>query len=91
MKQLVIHRPELLTTMAQLMQEVRGTYVSLAAERAATQGQAELAVGLVLAAMGRVMHQDNTSEQALALRLRTAVAELVSVSDAPLAPAATTA
>jgi AcrR family transcriptional regulator len=87
MKQLVIHRPELLTTMAQMMHEVRGTYVALAAERAASQEQAELAVGLVLAAMGRIMHQDNPADLSLAQRLRETVDELVSVSAVPLAPA----
>jgi AcrR family transcriptional regulator len=86
MKQLVVRRPELLTTMAQLMQEVRGTYVALAAERAANQEQAELAVGLVLAAMGRVMHENKSADLPLAERLRTAIDELVSVSAVPLEP-----
>jgi AcrR family transcriptional regulator len=86
MKQLVIRRPELLTTMAQMMHEVRGTYVSLAAERAANQEQAELAVGLVLAAMGRIMHHDNPADLSLAQRLRETVAELVSVSAVKLSP-----
>jgi AcrR family transcriptional regulator len=87
MKQLVIRRPELLTTMAQMMHEVRGTYVALAAERAASQEQAELAVGLVLAAMGRIMHQDNPADLSLSQRLRDTVDELVSVSAVPLTPA----
>jgi AcrR family transcriptional regulator len=87
MKQLVLHRPELLTTMAQMMHEVRGTYVSLALERAANQEQAELAVGLVLAAMGRIMHQDNPADLSLSQRLRETVAELVSVSAVKLSPA----
>jgi AcrR family transcriptional regulator len=86
MKQLVIRRPELLTTMAQLMQEVRGTYVALAAERAASQEQAELAVGLVMAAMGRVMHQENAAELPLGERLRNAIDELVGVSAVQLEP-----
>ena len=91
MKQLVIRRPELLTTMAQLMQEVRGTYVALAAERAASQEQAELAVGLVMAAMGRVMHQNSAADSPLGERLRNAIDELVSVSAVPLEPYSPTA
>jgi AcrR family transcriptional regulator len=86
MKQLVLRRPELMTTMAQLMQEVRGTYVALAAERAASQEQAELAVGMVFAAMGRVMHEDNAADLSLGERLRNAVDELVSVSAVQLEP-----
>jgi AcrR family transcriptional regulator len=86
MKQLVLRRPELMTTMAQLMQEVRGTYVALAAERAASQEQAELAVGMVFAAMGRVMHEDNAANLSLGERLRNAVDELVSVSAVQLEP-----
>jgi AcrR family transcriptional regulator len=91
MKQLVLRRPELMTTMAQLMQEVRGTYVALAAERAASQEQAELAVGMVFAAMGRVMHEDNAANLSLGERLRNAVDELVSVSAVPLEPYSPTA
>jgi AcrR family transcriptional regulator len=87
MKQLVIRRPELLTTLAQMMYEVRGSYVALALERSANQDQAELAVGLVLAAMGRVMHQDNPADLSLAERLRETVSELVSVSTVKLSPA----
>jgi AcrR family transcriptional regulator len=86
MKQLVFRRPELLTTVAQMMHEVQGTYVALALERAASQEQAELAVGLVLAAMGRLMHQDNPGDVSLSQRLRNTVDEMVSVSAVPLSP-----
>jgi hypothetical protein len=86
MKQLVIRRPELLTTMAQLMHEVRGTYVSLAEERATSREQAELAVTLVLAAMGRVMHVEVDSELSLAERLRNNVDLIVGVNGAALGP-----
>lgn len=86
MKQLVIRRPELLTTMTQMMLEVRGKFVALAAERAANQEQAELAVSLVLAAMGRVMHEERGSDVPLAERLRKTVELLVSVNGAALGP-----
>jgi len=44
-------------------------------------------VGLVLAAMGRIMHQDNPADLSLSERLRKTVEELVSVSAVPLTPA----
>jgi AcrR family transcriptional regulator len=85
MKQLLSQRPELLTTLTSMMVEVRGTYIALAAERASSAGQAELAVALVLTAMGLVMHDDSASEAPLADRLRETVARLVAVGAAELA------
>jgi len=73
MKQLIGRRPELLTTMTQMMVEVRGKYVALAAERASSREQAELAVTLVMAALGRVMHDEAGSDAPLAGRLRETV------------------
>jgi AcrR family transcriptional regulator len=81
MKQLVIRRPELITTMTQAMLEVRGKFVALAAERASSREQAELAVTLVLAAMGRVMHDDSERDIPLAQRLRETVERLVAAND----------
>ena len=86
LKQLVIRRPELLATMTQMMIEVRGTFVALAAERASTHEQAELAVSLVLAALGRVMHDEGGSDAPLAERLRETVALLVEVNAEVLGP-----
>jgi AcrR family transcriptional regulator len=86
MKQLILRRPELLTILSQMMVEVRGQYIALASERAATSEQAELAVSLVMSALGRVMHDDNSSDAPLATRLRETVDLLVGVSGAPLAP-----
>jgi AcrR family transcriptional regulator len=59
MKQLMMRRPELLTILSQMMIEVRGQYIALASERAASPEQAELAVSLVMSAFGRVMHDDS--------------------------------
>ena len=84
MKQLIGRRPELVTTMTQMMIEVRGQYIALAVERASSQEQAELAVGLVFAALGRVMHHETGSDAPLADRLFETVTQFVAVSAAPL-------
>ena len=86
MKHLVLRRPELLPSVTQMMLEVRGKFVALAAERANSQEQAELAVALVLAAMGRVMHEDTDTDVPLAQRLRETVDLLVGVNGEALAP-----
>ena len=86
MKQLVARRPELLTTMTQIMLEVRGKFVALAAERASTHEQAELAVTLVLAALGRVMHDDGVTDVPLAQRLRETVDLMVEANSEVLRP-----
>jgi AcrR family transcriptional regulator len=86
MKQLIVRRPELLTILSQLMLEVRGQYTALAAERAASAEQAELAVSLVMSALGRVMQNDDGRDAPLAKRLRETIDQLVDVSSAPLAP-----
>jgi AcrR family transcriptional regulator len=86
MKQLILRRPELLTILSQMMVEVRGQYIALATERAATTEQAELAVSLVMSALGRVMHDDSGSDAPLATRLRDTVDLLVDIAGAPLAP-----
>jgi AcrR family transcriptional regulator len=86
MKQLMMRRPELLTILSQMMIEVRGQYIALASERAASPEQAELAVSLVMSAFGRVMHDDSGSDAPLATRLRETVDQLVGVSSVPLAP-----
>ena len=86
MKLLVIRRPELLPTMTQLMLEVRGKFVALAAERATSKEQAELAVTLVLLALGRVMQDESESDAPLGERLRETVALFVGVNGEPLQP-----
>ncbi len=86
MKRLIVHRPELVTTMSQIMMEVRGKYVSLAAERASSQARAELAVALVFTALGRVMHEEDDSDATLTDRLRETVQLLVGVAGDRLEP-----
>jgi AcrR family transcriptional regulator len=80
MKQLIGRRPELVSTMTQMMIEVRGQYIALAVERASSQEQAELAVALVFAALGRVMHHETGSDAPLADRLFETVTQFVAVT-----------
>ncbi|HEX4058691.1 MAG TPA: TetR/AcrR family transcriptional regulator [Galbitalea sp.] len=86
MKSLLARNPELLPTLSQKMIELRGQFVSLAAERAIDEPHAELAVALVMAAVGRVIHENSDSDARLEDRLRTAVEELVNVYEQPLCP-----
>jgi AcrR family transcriptional regulator len=90
MKSLLTRNPELLPTLSQRMVELRGEFIALAAERAVDEEQAHLAVALVMAAVGRVMHVGaesvSDSDEPLDDRLRAAVAELVRVSEQPLCP-----
>jgi AcrR family transcriptional regulator len=84
-KKLVAARPELLTTVTQMMGDVRGQYFALATERASNRRQAELAVTLVMAAMARVMHDDMDSERPLGDRLAETADAIVSVHAEQLA------
>ncbi|MBK4348453.1 TetR/AcrR family transcriptional regulator [Lacisediminihabitans changchengi] len=83
-KELVLRRPELMTHLSQMMIAVRGEFVSLAAERAHSPEQAELAVGLVLTALGRVMHEDSEHGVALADQLRKTVRNIIEVAELQL-------
>jgi AcrR family transcriptional regulator len=85
MKQLVLARPELMTTLTQMMHEVRGQYIALASERASSPEVAELAVTLVMTAMNRVMHQDPESDEPLGERLLANVNAIVGVYGEELA------
>jgi AcrR family transcriptional regulator len=87
-RQLIARRPELLTTLSQMMTEVRGQFVALAVERSSSLDQAELAVTLVMAALSRVMHDENRSAASLSEQLRTMVGRLVEVGRSELAPLA---
>jgi AcrR family transcriptional regulator len=84
MKQFLIRRPELLTTATQMMVEVRETYVALAAERAENREQAELAVGLVMAALSRIMHDGRQSDAPVPEQLKETVGRLIAVGQAEL-------
>lgn len=79
-KKLALRHPELLTTMAQMMTEVRDQFVSLAAERAQSREQAELAVALVMSALSLVMHDQNGSDLSLSSRLKETVDLLAKVN-----------
>lgn len=87
-KALLKRHPELITTMSQAMLEMRGQFVALAAERARSSADAELAVAVVMAAMGRVMHESDASSETLTRRLQRAVAALRGVIDEQMAPVA---
>jgi hypothetical protein len=88
MKSLIMRNPELIPTLSQRMMEFRGQFVDLASERTATREQAELAVSLIMAALGRLMHVDEveSSDAPLSDRLRQSVRELVDVNALPLLP-----
>ena len=83
----LIHRhPELMAPLSQMMSEVRGQFVTLAQERATSREQAELAVTLVMAALSRIMHDDNARESALSQQLLETVERLVDVGRENLEP-----
>ena len=86
MKRLIVRRPELLPTISRMMIDVRSQFISLAAERATSPVQAELAVSLVMAALTRVMHDENSSDEPLTDRLRETVDLLIGVSREQLEP-----
>ncbi|MES2170303.1 MAG: helix-turn-helix domain-containing protein [Actinomycetota bacterium] len=89
MKHLMARHPELMVTLSRMMIEVRGQFVTLAAERAAGIEQAELAVTLVMAALGRIMHDDDRSDRSVAEQLMETVDCLVAVVSEKLLPART--
>ncbi|WP_434317416.1 TetR/AcrR family transcriptional regulator [Leifsonia sp. P73] len=79
MKQLLHRRPELLTTATRIMVEVREMYVDLAARRARSRSEAELAVILVMAALSKVLHDDNASEEPISAQLKATVRQLLAL------------
>ncbi|MCU1413654.1 MAG: TetR family transcriptional regulator [Microbacteriaceae bacterium] len=87
MKHLMTRHPELMVTLSRMMLEVRGQFVALAAERAATTLQAELAVTLVMAALSRVMHDDSGSDRSMTEQLKATIDGLVGVVGEKLLPA----
>ncbi len=86
-KPLILRHPELMSTLSQMMGEVRGQFVALAAERARGRDQAELAVTLVMAALSRIMHDDDDTEVSLSEQLLDTVGRLVEVGREELGPA----
>ncbi|HEX4402926.1 MAG TPA: TetR family transcriptional regulator [Galbitalea sp.] len=85
-KSLVMRHPDLLAIVSKMLVEVRDQFVALAAERADTSEQAELAVTLVMAAMGRVTHDENVLDVPLAIRLRESVDRMVEVAGIQMRP-----
>jgi AcrR family transcriptional regulator len=77
-KSLLVRHPELLSTLSGTMIELRSQFVALAAERAASQEQAELAVALVMAALGRGIRDESSAP--LVIRLRRTVDQLAAVA-----------
>jgi AcrR family transcriptional regulator len=78
LKKVVSRHPELLSIVTTMMTEVRTQYIALAAERASSPEQAELAVMLVMAAFGRTMHDQTDADLPLVDRLRQTVDQLSS-------------
>ena len=83
-KRLVMRNPELMPTVTTMMAATRGRFVELATERASSPEEAQLAVTLVLAALGMTMHTDSDADLPSAERLRSTIDELVQVRNAPL-------
>ncbi|NEN05381.1 TetR family transcriptional regulator [Diaminobutyricibacter tongyongensis] len=83
-KQLLAHRPELLTTATQMMVEAREMFIDLAVQRAKDREQAELAVGLVLAAFNMTLRDGSNSDAPIAEQLKATVHRLLAVGDAEL-------
>jgi AcrR family transcriptional regulator len=84
LKQMLGRHPELIATVSAMMQELRTQFVGLAAERASSKEQAELAVTLVMAAFGRTMHDESTRDLPLASRLRSTIEQLRGTFDEQL-------
>jgi AcrR family transcriptional regulator len=78
-KQLLAHRPELLTTATQMMVEAREMFIDLAVKRARDRAQAELAVALVMAAFSRALHDGSDSDEPVAEQLKATVRQLLAV------------
>jgi AcrR family transcriptional regulator len=84
LKNLVARHPELFTIVMTMMTETRSQYVALASERARTPEQADLAVTIVMAAFGRLMHDQGDTDIPLATRLRNMVEQMRSTLDEQL-------
>jgi AcrR family transcriptional regulator len=87
LKGLVSRRPELLPTLTQGMVALRGSFIDLAATRAATREDAELAVALVMTALSSLAHRDAGAEvpEIDAATLRARADGLARIRHEPLA------
>jgi hypothetical protein len=79
MKQLLSRRPELLTTATRIMVEVREMYIDLAARRARSRTEAELAVVLVMAALSKALHDDDARDEPIGEQLKETVRQLLAL------------
>ena len=79
MKQLLSRRPELLTTATRIMVEVREMYIDLAARRARSRTEAELAVVLVMAALSKTLHDDDARDEPIGEQLKETVRQLLAL------------
>jgi AcrR family transcriptional regulator len=86
MKALIAQHPDLFPALSQWMTSVRGEFIRLAESRAADHAEAELAVTLVMSAMGVVIHRNDDSDAPLADRIREQIALLLATAEAPLRP-----
>jgi AcrR family transcriptional regulator len=84
LKKLVGRHPELLSIAMNTMTETRSQFIALASERASTPEQAELAVTLVMAAFGRLMHEQDDLDVPLVARLRNMIEQMSSTLDEQL-------
>jgi AcrR family transcriptional regulator len=84
MKDLITRRPELMPALTQWMSGVRGEFLALAEERAASHEDAVLAVTLVMAALGTIVHDPDSSDAPVAERLREAIGRLERIHTARL-------
>ena len=84
MKELIGRRPELLPALTQWMTAVRGEIAALAEERADAH-EAQLAITLVMAALGSVIHdRDTTDTRSTAERVQERIDQLVAVCETRL-------
>jgi len=83
-KRLVMRNPALMPTVTTVMAATRGRFVELASERASSTEEAQLAVTLVLAAVGMTMHTENATQLPTAESLRATIDALAKVRGARL-------
>ena len=85
LKKLIANHPELLTIVMGMMTDRRAQFVALASERASSAEQADLAVTLVMAAFGRLMHEQGDTDVPLVSRLRHMIDQMSSTLEEQLA------
>ncbi|HXR44619.1 MAG TPA: TetR/AcrR family transcriptional regulator [Pseudolysinimonas sp.] len=84
LKALVTRHPEMIPTLSSMMTAARGRFVAIAAERASSTAEAELAVTMVLAALSLSVHDEREVDLPTARRLKAACDRIARVRTAPL-------